>query len=157
TVDLSQYKLKQCEPIGGWPGLYSDTYPMSHQVGWGWINGSNQAVSDSTKQNDPGASGFQQALEPMYIFNNTDNTGTSTLPYIETGYIGECRAMAYSSSGKTTGTTLTATAYVSAGQHAIVAFADLVGGSSPTISDNLGNTWSALQGGTNGTMRLSAW
>jgi protein-disulfide isomerase/uncharacterized membrane protein len=156
NIYLTQYKLIQAEEIGGWPGLYPDTYPMSHQVGWGWINGQNQTVGDSTKQDQPGGPGFQQALEPLYIFNNTNNSG-KPLVNVATGYVGGGRAMAYSSSSKTTGNTLTATAYVSTGQHAFVAFTDLVGGSTPTISDDKGNTWTALQAGTNGGMRLSAW
>jgi hypothetical protein len=156
AIRLSQFKFLQCESNGGWPGLYPDSYPLAHQLGWGWINASNISVGGATKQAMPGGAGFRQALEPMYIFNNLDN-GTDALVYRASGYVSDCRAMAYSSNGKTSGTTLTATGYVSAGQHALVAFGDLVGGAAPTISDNFGNTWSQLQGGTNGGMRLSAW
>jgi len=124
---------------------------MIHQIGWGFIPASNQTVGSGI-----GYGAFQQALEPINIFNNVNNTGQS-LVYRRTGYVGGCRAIAYSSSGKTMGNTLTATGYVSAGQHAFVAFADLVGGTPPSISDNLGNSWTAVKGGTNGSTRLSGW
>lgn len=39
----------------------------------------------------------------------------------------------------------------------IVGFADQIGGSNPTISDNLGNTWTPLSGPTTNTVRLSKW
>jgi hypothetical protein len=60
--------------------------------------------------------------------------------------------------GKATGTTLAPLNPVTVlvGQLVVVAFTDQVGGSAPTIADNLGNTWTPLTGGTN-TTRLSAW
>jgi hypothetical protein len=59
--------------------------------------------------------------------------------------------------GKTTGTTLTlGTPAVVAGDLAVVVFDDLVLGASPTIADNLGNTWTPLQF-WNGSVRGSAW
>jgi len=163
------YKFIDCLGIGGWPGDYnggtgSTTYPASHQIGWGWISGLNQAVGASTAQGNPGGAGFQQALEPTYIFHNTNNTGNPLLN-IASGYISSCRAMAYSNTGKGGGAATTlvipngsaqATPYVNVGQEAVVVFSDLVGGSTPTIADSLGNSWSALTGGTNGS-RLTAW
>lgn len=60
--------------------------------------------------------------------------------------------------GKATGTTCAPTALsVAVGDLAIVAFADQVGGSAPTIADTLGNSWTALSGPTTNTARLSKW
>ncbi len=168
-LQAASFKITDCVGVGGWPGQYnggtgSTTYPIAHQVGWGWISGLNQAAGAATAQGNPGGAGFQQALEPTYIFHNTNNTGNPLLD-IPTGYIGTCRAMAYSNTGKggSADTHLVipdATAqsfpYVNVGQEAVVVFSDLVGGSTPTIADSLGNSWSALPGGTNGT-RVTAW
>ncbi len=165
AIKFSQYRLIQCDAgnIGGWPGVFPDTYPVSHQVGWGWISGSNINVGSSTAQGIPGGAGFDQALDPIYTFANTNNTG-NPLVNIASGYVGDCRAMAYSNTGKTSGTTLVIPSgssqgnpYVNVGQEAVAVISDLVGGSAPTISDSLGNTWTAIQGGTNGSLRLTAW
>lgn len=154
SIHTAIYKLMQCVEISGWPGTYSNTYPVSHQFGWGWISGSNQAVGSSTQQFDPGGAGFQQALEPAYFFNNVSNT--AALFDVQSGYTGTCRAMAQSVTRKTTGTTLQVLSYLSQDQDAAVFCADLIGGSALTIADDKSNTWTALQGGTN-TVRLSAW
>ena len=161
AVTVSQYKLIQCFNIAGWQGLYPDAYPTPHQTGWGYKAGANTnlGVGGPTKQNDPGwflGRGFDQTLEPFYFFNNNSHVVGPFLG-VQSGYIGECRAMAFPVSSKTLGSSLTASAYVSTGQHALVACSDLVGGSALTISDNLGHTWTPLQGGTNGSLRLSAW
>ncbi len=166
-IAASIYKLIQCTSIGGWPGTYAGSYPAPHQIGWGWKSGSNQTVGASTAQGQPGirdmVDGFQQALEPTYIFNNLNNTGNPMLD-IASGYVGTCRAMAYSNSSKSSDNKLVipnASAvtfpYYDVDEEAVVVFSDLVGGSTPTISDGLGNSWSALAGGTNGSMRLTAW
>lgn len=64
----------------------------------------------------------------------------------------------FANNGKATGTTLTlGVAVVVAGDVAVVAFADLVGGSNPTIADNLGNTWTPLSGPTTNGVRASKW
>ncbi len=172
-IKQSLYRLSQCIEIGGWPGTYPDTYPISHQLGWGWVNGTYiTGVGSSTTQSIPGnaadiaypTDGFQQSLEPNYIFANT-YTGSGDLLFREQSS-NECRAMAYSNTGKTSGTTLTiptpglqySAPYANAGQDVIAVFADLVGGSTPTIDDSLGNTWSSpLAGGTNGSQRLTIW
>lgn len=63
-------------------------------------------------------------------------------------------------SDKTTGTTLQVSNVVTPvaiGDVAVVAFADQVGGSSPTIADDLGNTWIPLSGPTTNTVRASKW
>lgn len=162
----ASFRTLQCIGIPGWPGSYPDTYPVSHQPGWGWISGSNQNVGSAANQNQPGgASGFQQALEPIYAANNTNNTGFSTFTNIQ-GNGGECRAMAYSGQSKSSGTTLTlptvttaglAIPYANVGQELVAVFADLVGGTAPTISSSPTCSWNALTGGTNGSMRMSAW
>lgn len=149
--------------IAGWPGSYPDSYPASHQPGWSWISGSNQTVGASTTQGDPGGAGFQQALAPMYFFDNTNNTGLNLLT-IGAG-APECQAMAYSNFNKTSGTTIVIPSgsaqrplYANVGQDIACFLADLVGGTAPTIADSGSNSWSTtLQGGTNGSMRLSGW
>ncbi len=171
----SSYRLSQCIEIGGWPGTYPDTYPVSHQLGWGWVNGTYiTGVGSSTTQSIPGdaadiaypTDGFQQSLEPNFLFANTNN-GSGDLLFREQAS-NECRAMAYSNTGKggSAATTLTiptpglqySAPYANAGQDVIAVFADLVGGSTPTIDDSLGNMWSSpLAGGTNGSQRLTIW
>jgi len=61
-------------------------------------------------------------------------------------------------SAKASGTTLAlGPITVAAGDMVVVAFGDQVGGSAPTISDNIGgNTWTALTTSTN-TIRTSKW
>ncbi len=163
-ISFSQYRLIQCDAgnIGGWPGSYPATYPVGHQVGWGYKTGATN-VGSSTAQGIPGGSGFDQDLDPIYTFANTNSTGNDLLA-IASGYVGECRAMAYSNTGKSSGTTLVipsgsaqATPYVNVGQEALVVFSDLVAGTAPTIADSLGNSWTACTGGTNGSLRLSCW
>src|SRR5262249_15390704 len=148
--------------IAGWPGSYPGTYPMSHQIGWGWINGQNQLVGDSAHQNLPGpngypSDGFQQALEPMYLFNNTK--AGNMFVAIKHGDVDECRSMIYSNTSKSLGTALTTPtgAYANAGEEAIVLFADLVGGSAPSITSTPSCSWQPLQGGANSGMRLTGW
>ncbi len=46
---------------------------------------------------------------------------------------------------------------VKLGDLVVAVFADMVGGSAPTIGDNLSNSWTALAGPTTNTIRLSAW
>jgi hypothetical protein len=60
---------------------------------------------------------------------------------------------------KSTGTTLAlGPVTVAAGDVIVVCFGDQVGGSSPTIGDDIGgNTWTALSGPTTNTARLSKW
>lgn len=178
-VSLPYFKDVGCDESGiaGWPGSYPDTYPASHLPGWGWINATKQTVgagagmgggSGLNEQGQPGGAGFQQSLEPFYFFTNTNNTGNA-YPAVARG-APECRAMAYSNTGKTSGTTLKipdpanisdpahfANPYWNVGQEAVVVFSDLVGGSAPTIADSLGNSWTLIQGGTNSGMRLTAW
>ncbi len=180
NIGFANFKLFECDVIGGWPGQYNgatgDTaYPMSHQVGWGWKSSGTQNVGSTTAQDQPGAApygyptnGFDQILSPSYVFNNT-NTSGNPLTYIDDWRPGTCRAMAYSNTGKGGGAATTlvipsaagvaghTAPYANAGQEAVVVFSDLVGGSTPTVDDNLGNTWSALQGGTNGSQRLTIW
>jgi len=161
----ASFKTLQCIGIPGWPGSYPDTYPVSHQPGWGWISGSNQNVGTTAKQNWPGgASGFAQALEPIYLANNTNNTGVN--PVTVQGNGGECRAMAYSNKSKASGTTLvipaattasTSIPYANVGQELVAVLGDLVGGTTPTIASSPTCTWNPLTAGTNGSMRLSAW
>lgn len=158
------YKLIQAYEIGAWPGSYSGTYPMSHQTGWGWVSGSNQTVGSSTQQNQPGGAGFEQALEPMYVWNNTRSTDNlinvpQTAKQVVGGYTSAGRVQAAAAKGKggAAGTTCQASAYVNVGQHVLFVFGDLVGGSAPTVSDDKGNTWNPLNGGTSGSLRSSAW
>jgi hypothetical protein len=157
AIKLSQFKAFQCEEIPGWPGTYPDTYPLPHQVGWGWKS-SNTHTGVGAVEGDP-SGGFDQSLEPIYIFNNggpnADNFDVSE----SSGY--QCDLMTSSEHFKATASTdaLDGPIYVSSGQFMIVAFSDLIGGTAPTISDdcNGGQTWTALTGGTNGSLRLSAW
>lgn len=60
---------------------------------------------------------------------------------------------------KATGTTLTlGPVTVTAGDIIVVLFGDQVGGSAPTINDDIGgNTWTALTGPTTNTARISKW
>jgi hypothetical protein len=144
----------QASSVGAWPGVYPDTYPISHQLGWGWISGSNQTVGDSTTQNLPGGSGFAQALEPIWVFNNTNNV-TAGLEFIGQA-AQEQYLLTYNGTRKASGTTVTASSYMNVGQDVVVACTDLIGGSALTIADGA-NTFTALTGGTNGSLRLSAW
>jgi hypothetical protein len=60
--------------------------------------------------------------------------------------------------GKSTGTTLTlGPVTVVVNDLAVVAFADQVAGSAPTIADDLGQSWTALAGPTTNTARISKW
>lgn len=155
--------------VVGWPGAYNNgdatgTYPASHLPGWGWISGSNvSGVGSSTAQGQPGGSGFTQALEPFYAANNTNNTGHAL---IDTNFSipGPFAAMAYSNQSKANSATLvipsgsaTQAPYANVGQDIFCSIVDLMGGSAPTLADSGSNTWTALTGGTNGSMRLSAW
>jgi hypothetical protein len=169
-IFFNQFNLIECDYIAGWPGSYPASYPISHQVGWGWISGSNQTVGDSSRQNMPGLNGYpvdgyQQALEPWYLFNNANMSG-NPLTYIGSGYASTCRAMSYSNSSKASGMTLTIPGttpngypkpYANVGQQLLAVLADNVGGSTPTISSSPSCTWTALSAGTNGGTRLSAW
>src|SRR5262249_12234650 len=83
---------------GLWPGIYSSTpgqysYPGEHQPGWGFTSGARTMVSGvaaSNKQNKPGAQtgmpagqdGFNQSLEPHYLFNNTNNSGSALIAIV---------------------------------------------------------------------------
>jgi hypothetical protein len=162
AILIGIYKLAQCDFILGWPGLYPDSYPVAHQIGWGWINGSNSLVGEAAEENDPASpngsnngSGFDQALDPMKYWGNS--TATATMFDLVGSSPSSCRLMTYNNQAKSSGTTLTLGGFVSAGQDVVVAFADLVGGSTPTIADDNSNTWTARNGGTNGSLRMTVW
>lgn len=155
---LTQYRLEACDSSWlGQPGLYEygvypSAYPLTHNIGWGWIDGQNMTIPAGL----PGT-GYVQALEPEYHAGNTYAGSTGPLAFVRYGYIGTCRAMASSDASKTTGSMFQTAQFVSAGQTAFVAFTDLVGGTEPSISDNFGNTWIPVAGGMNGNMRLRGW
>lgn len=149
---FSQFKAIQCNAIGGWPGIYPSTYPIYHQLGWGWISGSNTHMNVGAAQ---GQGGGDQVLQPIYVAGNTINSATDLVLLRGPG---ECRLMAYTTSAKTMGSELSLSGYMNDGQRAFVVVVDLVGGTDPTIEDNCsGTAWTALNGGTNGSMRLTAF
>lgn len=155
NVKIDQMKLQEGVNVSTWPGAYPDTYPVAHQIGWGYITGATN-VGSSTKQGDPGGAGFDQDLEPHYYINNRGND-TDTLS-INHGYINDAPIITTSIASKSSETSLAAPVmYVSSGEDIVAVFADRIGGSAPTISDSESLTWTALQGGTNGSIRLSAW
>lgn len=155
-TQFDAYRTRQCVEIPGWPGSAPNTYPMGHQLGWGWIDGSTTGVGSSSAQGIPGGAGFAQDLEPMYIAGNAD--GTAGAYGIVTNSIGTCRAMGYSAQSKASSTTtVSPSVYANAGQYLVAAFVDLINTGTRTISDSEGHTWTALTTGTNGSMKLSAW
>lgn len=184
AINFQQDRAIECDVIPGWPGQYktgsSDTYPIAHQMGWGWISATQQTYGHSsgvggnplTQQGQPGVNGypvdgFQQSLEPWYFAANTNLTGTG--PTNIDNRAGTCRAMAYSTQTRAldthtvlpdAGTNLPV--YANIGQQLFIAIADQINSGSMSVavtqsgSSSCG-TPTALNAGTTGTLRLSAW
>ncbi len=183
AIDFDQYSAYICTGGNAIPGAYNSpttgNYPLPRQTGWGWISGSYQIVGATAGNGgaaglnefgNPGlngypTNGFQQSLEPWYIFNNA-NSAYQELS-VRSGYVGECRAMAWSKATKANQATTVvgppsanagyAIPYANVGQELLAVFSDRIGGTTPTIASSPSCSWSALSGGTNGALRLSAW
>ncbi len=177
AIEMGQYTAYVCNGGASWPGSYPDNYPTPRQLGWGWTSGYQivgatagfGGAAGLNEQGVPGlnnvTNGVQQALEPWYIFNNSNSAYQET--YVTTGYTGSCRAMSWSTATKTSSihTVVSppsasagyAIPYANAGMELVAVFADRIGGTAPTIASSPSCTWSALTGGTNSGLRLSAW